>query len=62
VLHQANLSADGWYVLAIGLVTSSLASFVAIWGLMHWLEKFSTWPLVIYRALFGVALIVQTLS
>src|SRR5579864_1169831 len=62
VLHQANLSADGWTVLAIGLVTSSLASFVAIWGLMHWLEKFSTWPLVIYRALFGLALIVQTLS
>ncbi|HLJ52329.1 MAG TPA: undecaprenyl-diphosphate phosphatase [Rhizomicrobium sp.] len=62
VLHQADLSADGWYVLAIGLVTSSLASFVAIWGLMHWLEKFSTWPLVIYRALFGAALIVQTLS
>lgn len=62
VLHQANLGADGWYVLAIGLVTSSLASFAAIWGLMHWLEKFSTWPLVIYRALFGLALIVLTLS
>ena len=62
VLHQANLSADGWYVLAIGLVTSSVASFVAIWGLMHLLERFSTWPLVIYRALFGLALIAQTLS
>ncbi len=56
-LHKAGLSSDGWFVLAIGLVTSSLSSFVAIWGLMRLLENFSTWPLVIYRALFGFLLI-----
>ncbi|HEY1615913.1 MAG TPA: undecaprenyl-diphosphate phosphatase [Rhizomicrobium sp.] len=56
-LHKIGLGADGWFVLAIGLVTSSVSSFFAIWGLMRFLENFSTWPLVIYRAAFGLLLI-----
>ena len=48
---------NGWTTLGVGLVVSSLSSFLAIWGLMRFLERFSTWPLVIYRALFGVLLI-----
>jgi undecaprenyl-diphosphatase len=42
-------------LLAVGLVVSSLSAFLAIWGLMRFLERSSTWPLVIYRAAFGVA-------
>lgn len=53
-LHKAGLPAHGWEILAIGLVVSSLSAFVAIWGLMRLLERFSTWPLVIYRAAFGL--------
>ena len=49
-------------MLSVGLVTSSVALFVAIWSLMHWLEKFSAWPFVIYRALFGEALVVQAIA
>lgn len=57
-LARFGLSLHGWMILSVGLVVSSLSSFLAIWGLMRFLERFSTWPLVIYRALFGILLIV----
>jgi undecaprenyl-diphosphatase len=53
-LYQAHLPAQGWEMLAVGLVVSSISAFFAIWGLMRFLENFSTWPLVIYRAAFGI--------
>ena len=56
-LRHAGLDMHGWGVLAIGLVTASLSAFVAIWGLMRILERFSAWPFVIYRILLGVVLI-----
>ena len=56
-LAKYHLPMQGWYLLAIGLVVSSLASFVAIWGLMRFLERFSTWPFVYYRMALGVLLI-----
>jgi undecaprenyl-diphosphatase len=40
-------------------VVASCSAFVAIWGLMHLLERFSTWPFVVYRALLGVLLLVS---
>jgi len=57
LLHKAGLPSAGWEVLGIGLLTSSLSAFIAIWALMRFLENFSTWPLVIYRALFGLLLV-----
>ena len=57
-LHGAHLDHHGWSILAVGLVVSSLSAFVAIWGLMRILEKFSAWPFVAYRAVLGVVLIV----
>ena len=57
-LHGAHLDHHGWTILAVGLVVSSISAFVAIWGLMRILEKFSAWPFVIYRAVLGVVLIV----
>lgn len=53
-LHQAHLPHQGWEMLAVGLVVSSISAFFAIWGLMRFLENFSTWPLVIYRAAMGI--------
>jgi len=53
-LHQAHLTSQGWELLAVGLVVSSISAFFAIWGLMRFLESFSTWPLVIYRAAMGI--------
>jgi undecaprenyl-diphosphatase len=57
-LHKIHLDAYGWSVLGVGLVVASISAFVAIWGLMRILERFSAWPFVIYRAILGVTLIV----
>jgi undecaprenyl-diphosphatase len=56
-LRHAGLSAHGWSVLAVGLIVASISAFFAIWGLMRFLERSSTWPLVIYRAAFGLIVI-----
>jgi undecaprenyl-diphosphatase len=58
VLYQARIDPEAWKMLGIGLVVSSASAFVAVWGLMRFLRHSSSWPLVIYRALFGLVLIV----
>ena len=58
VLSQAHIPAAAWSHLMFGLLVASVSAFVAIWGLMKFLEKFSTWPFVIYRAALGIFLIV----
>lgn len=62
VLARAGLPSDGWHILAVGLVVSSISAFFAIWGLMRFLERFSTWPLVVYRALLGLVLMAGAAS
>jgi undecaprenyl-diphosphatase len=57
-LMQAGLSAAGWLTLLVGLTCASLSAFLAIWGLLHYLEKRSTWIFVFYRLIMGVFLIV----
>jgi undecaprenyl-diphosphatase len=56
-LHKIHLDAHGWSVLAVGLVVASLSAFMAIWGLMRVLERFSAWPFVVYRAMLGAVLL-----
>jgi undecaprenyl-diphosphatase len=56
-LRHAGLDAHGWSVLVVGLVVASLSAFVAIWGLLRILERFSAWPFVVYRAFIGVVLL-----
>jgi undecaprenyl-diphosphatase len=58
VLRQNGLPSHGWLLLAVGLVTSGLSSFAAVWGLMRFLERHSTWPLIVYRAGFGLILVI----
>lgn len=55
-LHKAHLDAHGWSVLAFGLLIASLSAFVAIWGLLRILERFSAWPFALYRGLMGIFL------
>jgi len=57
-LHKIHLSVHGWAVLGVGLVVASLSAFFAIWGLMRILERFSSWPFVVYRFVLGVVIIV----
>lgn len=56
-LHKVQLGAHGWSVLAVGIVIGAISAFAAIWGLMRFLERFSTWPFVIYRVALGVLLL-----
>jgi len=57
VLIKAGLSADGWITLLIGLLCASLTAFLAIYGLLRYLERRSTWLFVWYRLIFGVAIV-----
>jgi undecaprenyl-diphosphatase len=57
-LHKAQLDAHGWSILGFGLLIASLSAFVAIWGLLRILERFSAWPFVAYRGLMGIFLFV----
>ncbi len=57
VLSQAHIGAVAWLHLMVGLLVASISAFLAIWGLMNFLEKFSTWPFAIYRAGLGIFLI-----
>lgn len=52
-LRHAGLDAQGWEVLGVGLASASLSAFVAIWALMKVMERFSSWPFVVYRFLMG---------
>lgn len=56
-LHHAHIPADAWLHLLVGIVVASISAFAAIWGLMKFLERFSTWPFIIYRAALGILLI-----
>ena len=58
VLWQAHIPLEAWQHLFVGLVVGSVSAFAAIWGLMKFLEKFSTWIFVVYRAALGVFLLV----
>jgi undecaprenyl-diphosphatase len=58
VLIHAHIPAEAWSHLIFGLVIASVSAFCAIWGLMKFLERFSTWPFIVYRAVLGVFLIV----
>ncbi|MFT4134022.1 undecaprenyl-diphosphate phosphatase [Labrys sp. (in: a-proteobacteria)] len=52
-LLRAHLSVEGWLILLVGLVVGAISSFAALWGLMRILERFSTWPFIIYRIVLG---------
>ena len=61
-LHKAHLDAQGWSILGFGLVIASISAFVAIWGLLRILERFSAWPFVIYRVALGIFLLVAVFA
>ncbi len=60
-LQKAHLDAHGWAILFVGLVVASLSAFIAIWGLLRILERYSAWPFVFYRAFIGVVLLIGVL-
>jgi undecaprenyl-diphosphatase len=56
-LHKIHLSTHGWALLTVGLVVASISAFFAIWALMRVLERYSSWPFVIYRLVLGVVIL-----
>ncbi|MGS0744181.1 undecaprenyl-diphosphate phosphatase [Glaciimonas sp. GG7] len=58
-LLHAHMPMEAWLLLLFGLVVASISAFCAIWGLMKFLEKFSTWPFIVYRAALGIFLLVS---
>ncbi len=56
-LFKAGLDANGWTILIIGLITASISAFAAIYGLLRYLEKHSTWVFVWYRLVMGIFLL-----
>jgi undecaprenyl-diphosphatase len=62
VLYKAGLNSEGWETLLVGLVCASVAAFAAIYGLMHYLERRSTWIFIWYRLLFGAGLVLAVLG
>jgi undecaprenyl-diphosphatase len=57
-LLRAGIDVHAWSILIVGLLVAALSAFIAIWGLMRILEKFSSWPFVVYRAVLGIVLLV----
>jgi undecaprenyl-diphosphatase len=57
VLYHAHIPLEAWTILLFGLAVASVSAFFAIWGLMKFLERFSTWPFIIYRAAIGIFLL-----
>jgi undecaprenyl-diphosphatase len=57
VLFKAGLNSAGWLTLLVGLVFASVTAFAAIYGLLHYLERRSTWIFVWYRLIFGAGLV-----
>lgn len=56
-LHNAYLDPHGWTILLVGVTVGAVSAFAAIWSLMRVLERFSTWPFVVYRVLLGLFLL-----
>lgn len=53
----SGLDAGQLSVFAIGLATSAIAGFAAIWGLLRYLQRASTLVFIIYRIVLGLLLL-----
>ena len=61
-LFKAGLDANGWFVLIVGLTSASISAFLAIYGLLRYLENQSTWIFVWYRLAIGLFLIIGSVQ
>jgi len=57
-LTRTGLDLNGWLILGAGLTSASISAFLAIFGLLRYLEKRSTWFFVWYRLVMGLFLLI----
>lgn len=57
-LFKAGLDLHGWGILLLGLTSASISAFFAIFLLLRYLERHSTWLFVWYRLAMGLFLLV----
>jgi undecaprenyl-diphosphatase len=58
----SGLDAGQLAVFAVGVAVSALAGFVAIWGLLRYLQRATTAVFIIYRIVLGIVLIILVVS
>jgi len=56
---QAGMSGNELQIFLVGMLTSAIAGFIAIWGLLRFLQRSSTVAFVFYR--YGLGLLVLSL-
>jgi undecaprenyl-diphosphatase len=61
-LYKVHLDIHAWSILVVGLAVASVSAFLAIWALMRTLERFSSWPFVLYRVVLGVVILAGTMA
>jgi undecaprenyl-diphosphatase len=61
-LHKIDLDTHAWSILIVGVAVASVSAFLAIWTLMRTLERFSSWPFVVYRLALGAIILGGTMA
>jgi len=61
-LYKIHLDTHAWSILIVGVAVASVSAFLAIWTLMRTLERYSSWPFVIYRLALGVIILAGTMA
>jgi len=49
---------DLWWPLAVGVLTSAVAGYLAVWGILKLVRTHSFFPFVVYRILLGVTVLI----
>ncbi len=61
-LFKAELTGSDWLMLGFTVLVATVSAFCAVFFLLRYLERYSTWPFVIYRFLMGLFLIYFSLK
>jgi undecaprenyl-diphosphatase len=57
-LFTGEVDSDLYIPMAVGVVTSGLAGWIAVWGTLKWIRTHSFMPFVIYRVALGIFMLV----
>jgi undecaprenyl-diphosphatase len=61
-LYKIHVDHHAWAILTVGVAVASISAFFAIWALMRVLERFSSWPFVVYRFALGVIILTGAMA